>query len=206
MLAEKVKHLGLVDLCAHREGREWQTGGVDALIDQTPDGGEIFIVGRSLAVFANEHQRLITAISERGLRCTFVMADATAEPELKSLVKDDYAETDFHACWVTFQKTAAALGSISSCRGSFELYGIPAFVPETFAAHEREGGVKFCTLEVGIGVGSGERPSVYFIKTSEHDVYTHMNKIFRSILSGREPLLRVLPHTTEAETGRRQHV
>jgi hypothetical protein len=132
-----------------------------------------------------------------------VIADPTVEPRLKSLVKDDFAENELAGAWANFQTTAAVLGSVHNCRGSFELYGIPAYVPETFASYEREGGVEFCTLEVGIGVGSGERPSMYFIKTSEHDVYTHLNKIFRSIVDGREPLLKVVPRSTRAATGRR---
>ena len=48
LLAEKIHRLGLVDVASTRQERDWFRGDVLNLIEDTPDGGEIFIVGRSL--------------------------------------------------------------------------------------------------------------------------------------------------------------
>jgi hypothetical protein len=190
ILADKVKKFGLMDLGATRDDRDWFTGGVGQLIEDTPDGGEIFIVGRSLVAWSTEHKRLLHAVAERGVRCIFVIANPTVKPKLKSLVKDDYAEVDLAACWANFLLAAEELRKLPKCHGSFQVFGIPAFVPETFASYEGRD-VKFCVLEAGIGAGPDFRPNMYFARMSDHDVYSHLNKIFRAILIDRQPILKV---------------
>jgi hypothetical protein len=190
ILADKVKALGLMDLCASRGEREWFTGSVGTLIDNTPDEGEIFVMGRSLAAWSIEHPQLVRAVAERGVQCTFAIADPTADPKLRSLVKDDYAEVDLVSCWANFLQAADELRKQPKCRGSFQVYGIPAYIPETFGSYDR-GGAKFCVLEAGIGFGPDHRVSMYFAKQSDRDVYSHLNKIFRAILTQRKPLIKV---------------
>lgn len=190
VLADKVKRLGLMDICASRDDREWLTGSVGTLIDDTPDGGEIFVIGRSLVAWSTEHPRLIRAVAERAVRCTFAIADPTAEPKLKSLVKGDYAEVDLVSCWTNFLQAAEDLKKLPTCRGTFQAYGLPAYIPETFASYENSA-VKYCMLETGIGFGPERRPSMYFANVSDHDVYSNLNRIFRAILVDRQPLIKV---------------
>jgi len=191
LLAEKVQRLGLVDLAPTRMEREWFQGDLLNLIEDTPDGGEIFIVGRSLALWANHNNELATAIVDRGLRCRFCIADPTLEG-LQSLVEGDYAEQDLGSCWEHFLHMADAIEKHATNRsGSFELYGIPAYLPTTFAAHSRRDGIRFCSLEAGIGVGPGSRPIVYFQKVSDNDIYRGLYEIFSSVIKGRIPLLKV---------------
>ncbi len=191
ILAGKIERLGMVDLASGRHERDWLQGDVGELISQTPASGEIFIVGRSLVIWANNHRQLAEAVINRKVKCTFVIADPTLKG-LKSLVSEDYAMHDLQACWRTFRD--ALVPEIErragSSTGTFEVYGIPTYTPVTFACYTGPGGVRFCSLEVGIGVGPNERPSLYFRNVGESDIYSRMNAVFRKIIEGREPLVR----------------
>lgn len=188
-LANKVQGLGLVDLAPTRAEREWFRGDVLALIEDTADKGEILIVGRSLVAWTNHYNELVKAIVDRGVRCRFVIADPTIKG-LRSLVRPDYAERDVRVCWKHFQSMAQDIEAARSSRcGSFELYGVPAYVPTTFAAYSRRDGTKFCTLEAGIGVGPGARPSFFFQRVSDNDIYSGLYGIFVRIADRRALLL-----------------
>lgn len=193
IIVPKVERFGLVDL-GSRTDIDWYGGDLSEKIRDTPDGGEIFIVGRSLVAWTNYYKELAEAIIGRGLRCIFVMADPT-KPDLKSLVADEYAETDVPVCWKHFRENLYPLLEKRKTEksGLFELYGIPAYVPGTFASYERctkHGNEKYCTLEPGIGVGPTERAILYFMKVSDKDMYTRLYRIYRGIVEGRTPLLR----------------
>ena len=119
------------------------------------------------------------------------MADPTMQ-DLHSLVKDDYAEHDVLGVYKTFKGMRDRIQlSANSRSGCFQLYGIPAYLPETFASYIGEKNGQFCSLEIGIGVGPECRPSFYFKKVSDDDIYTNLNLIYREILKGLRPLLRV---------------
>src|SRR5262249_51865651 len=106
-----------------------------------------------------------------------------------SLVHGDYAKNELPGCWINFQQLAAMVKRESTHKsGSLEIYGIPAYVPTTFAAYVGKDG-PFCMLEPGIAVGPDERPFVYFDKTSDKDVYSALYKIYAGILANRTPLL-----------------
>jgi hypothetical protein len=199
MLASKVQRLGLIDLAAGRHERELFQGDVGTLISETPDNGTIFIVGRRLVIWANHHRELAQAIVNRGVSCTFVIADPTLKG-LKSLVLDDYAVTDLPTCWKTFKDLLAPEVARDATNGSgtFEVYGIPTYVPVTFASYTARDRSQFCSLEVGIGVGPAERPSVYFRSGYPGDMFGNLNRIFRRLIDGRQPLLRA-PNRKAAE-------
>jgi len=190
LLAETVQGLGLVDLCIQREHQKWFKGDVAKLIDDTPDGGEIFVMGRTLITWSNQHTRLLRAVAERAVRCTFAIADR--DRELHSLVKDDPAEKDVIASWENFEHAAEILQGLPQCRGFFQVYSLPVYLPETFGSYENATD-KFCILEPGIALGTEERPSMYFIRVSEQgeDVYSRLNRLFKGILVGRRPLIEV---------------
>lgn len=189
ILADKVKKLGMVDICVQREQHEWFKGDVANLIDDTPDGGGIFVMGRSLITWSTEHQRLMTAVAERGVQSTFAIADPT-DPKLRSLVKGDPAEVDVKACWANFLQAAENLKNLPQCSGLFQVFGLPAYLPVAFGSYENATD-KFCILEPGIAFGPQRRPSMYFVRVSNEDVYSILNRIFRNILDGREPMIKV---------------
>lgn len=190
-IAPKVEQLGLVDLSVGWTELDWYTGEISEKIVNTPNEGEIFIVGRSLVAWTRHHRQLADAIINRYVKCIFVIADPTL-PDLKSLVKGDYAEKDVPTCWEQFRdKLYPILEEYSGePKGLFELYGIPAYVPDTFASYTGPDRVRYCTLEPGIAVGPAERTILYFKQVSEKDIYTSLNKIYRGIIKNREPLLR----------------
>jgi len=191
LIADKVQKCGLVDVTATRNDRDWFHGDVSDLIEQTANGGEIFLVGRSMVAWANHHLQLATAIIQRDIQCTFVMADPTLGRKLRSLVTGDYAELDVPTCWEIFQTKLVPLIAGKATKGSFRVYGIPAYVPVTFSSYMNRAGIRWCSLEAGIGVGPDERPGLYFIKVGDDDVYSKLNGIYRKLVGCREPLLRV---------------
>lgn len=192
IIVPKVEKCGLVDL-GTRDDIDWRVGEISSIIKQTPDHGEIFIVGRSLVIWANNHMELVEAINKRGLRCIFVIADPTMT-RLRSLVGKDYAEKDLPTCWEVFKESLhPRLKKPAKGRtGLFAIYGLPTYVPDTFGAFMRSTGQdveKYCTLESGIGVGPSERAILYFKNVSEDDMYTKLNRIYRGIIKDRKPLL-----------------
>jgi len=191
IIAPKADRLGLVDLSVGSTDVEWDVGRIPEHIENTPEKGEIFIVGRSLVRWTTYHKQLADAIIERRVKCTLAIADPTIST-LKSLVNGDFAETDLPTCWKQFRENLYPILEKNSERpmGLFELYGIPAYVPDTFASYTGPDRVRYCTLEPGIGVDPAERPILYFKQVSENDIYTSLNKIYRGILKDRKPLLR----------------
>lgn len=202
LIAPKVKKYGLSALSVGSKDIDWTNAkfSIEEKIRDTPDGGEIFLVGRSLISWThhNSHDTLVEAITCRGLKCTFVMADPT-KPELKSLVKGDYAEKDVPVAWEKFSKVLqpyltdkyAKASAHGEQRGFFKLYGIPAYIPESFSAYTSKSGVQYCVLEVGIGVVSTERATFVFKKSSDNDIYSKLYAIYRSLLVNRYPLIQV---------------
>lgn len=190
IIVPKAEKLGLVDLSVGRGGIDWFDCNVAQRILDTPDGGEIFIIGRSLVIWANCYRELAEAIINRRVNCIFAIADPTF-PHLKSLVLDDYAENDLLACWKHFKDELFPLleKHKNGQTGIFKLYGIPAYIPETFACYTGSSNIRFCTLEAGIGVGPSERAIFYFKQISDKDIYTSLNNIYRGIIVGRNPLL-----------------
>jgi predicted phosphodiesterase len=202
ILAPKIRGLGLVDLSVGRERIDWPVVSktISTTIDKTPRDGEIFIVGRSLIAWTDHllYEKLAEAIVCKRIRCIFVIADPT-DPDLESLVKKDYAVFDLKRVWEFFStKIPPMIRSLAQERnlgeqdiGCFEVYGIPAYVPETFASYTGEDGIQYCSIEVGIGVAPNERTILYFQKIGEGDIYSSLNKIYRGIIQDRVPLLRV---------------
>jgi len=114
-------------------------------------------------------------------------------------VKDDYAEFDLPRVWDIFNKKLDPIIA-SKCKicniseeqiGYFEVYGIPAYVPVTFASYTKASGIQYCTLEVGIGVVPELRTLLYFQKVSDEDIYSSLHKIYRGIIAHRLPLKRI---------------
>lgn len=207
LLIHQIKHYGLADLSIGRNNLHWLQGEteIEDIIHHTPDGGEIFVVGRSLVGWA-DHKRygeLAKAIVCRRIRCILVIADPN-KPELESLVKGDYAKDDLERVRDTFSRQMP--DEVNAKRiehhvsekdmGFFELYGVPAYVPVTFAAYTKEDGAEYCTLEVGIGVTPPERPVLCFQHVNDEDMYSALCRIHRGIISGRTPLVR-LPEISE---------
>jgi predicted phosphodiesterase len=191
IIAHKAERLGLVDLSVGRNGVDWDAGRISEYIDNTPVDGEIFIVGRTLVSWTNYLDLLAVAITQRHVKCTFVIADP-CDPKLQSLVEGDYAKEHLISCMDQFYKNLypKLKNESGGPTGLFELYGIPTYVPDTFASYTGPDQVRFCTLEPGIGVDPNERPILYFKNVSENDIYTRLNKIYRGILKGRTALLR----------------
>lgn len=192
IIASKVEDFGLVDIAVDRTNIDWFGHcAIPKLIENTPKNGGIFIVGRSLVAWTTHYMQLADAIIDKCLKCTFVIADPTL-PNLKSLVLDDYAQNDLPTCWEHFHKNLYPRLKKRNRKnmGSFELYGIPTYVPTTFASYMGKDGVEFCNLEVGIGVTPSERVILYFKHVGEKDIYSTLNKIYRGMLRDRKPLLK----------------
>lgn len=189
IVADKVDLVGLVDIAIGHRTLDWPSATIADRIDKTPKNGEIFIVARSVVTWTTHWQHLAGAILNRGLRCTFILADRT----VKSLVQGDFAEHDVPKCLDIFEQTLTPYlrERWSQCSGQFLVYTIPCYVPTTFASYMGHGGNRFCSLEVGIGVGPEVRPIMYFQNVSEDDAYTHLNQIHRQILTGRHPVIKV---------------
>ena len=189
IIADKVDLTGLVDIAIGHRSLDYPSATIADRIDKTPQNGEIFIVARSVVTWTTHWQHLADAILNRGLRCTFILADRGT----KSLVDGDFAEHDVPKCWDIFEQnlTTYLRDRWSERSGEFLVYAIPCYVPSTFASYMGPGGTRFCSLEVGIGVGPEVRPIMYFQNVSETDAYTNLNTIFRRILTGRRPVIKV---------------
>lgn len=202
IIFHKIKELGLVDLSVGYTKIDWLDSmkKVEDIIDQTPEDGEIFTVGRSLMSYMQHLalERLAEAIVNKGLKCIFVIANPL-DSSLASLVRDDYAVPNLNAFWISIEKRFVPYlksqikhSQVARERmGFFELYGIPAYIPETFASYVSRDGIPYCSLEIGIGVTPSERPMLFFRNVSDGDIYSQLNKIYRSIMEGRVPLLRI---------------
>jgi predicted phosphodiesterase len=192
IITNKIDRQGLVDLSVGRSDIDWVGADLAQTIKSTQEDGEIFVVGRSLVIWGQNHHTLADVILKKRIKCTFVIADPTI-PDLKSLVFDDYSQHDLKACWENFK----TLNNILKANykpgdrvGSFELYGIPAYVPDTFSSYTRQDGVRYCNLEAGIGVEAPKRTTLYFQNVSDDDIYSSLNAIYRGILKDRKPLLK----------------
>jgi len=192
IIAPKIESLGLVDISIGRSNIDWLVTDIGKIIEDTPDEGDIFIVGRTLIIWGNNQRDLANAILQKKLNCTLIIADPRI-PDLKSLVEKDYAQNDLKAVWNNFKTLCDCLYQQKKNQqtGSFKLYGIPAYIPETFGSYINKNGEPYCTIEIGIGVGPTERVIIYFKKVtnSKKDVYSNLNKIYRGIIEGREPIL-----------------
>ena len=197
VIALKCEALGLVDLAVDRENLEWKKGGLNKMLEEIPEAGEIFMVGRSLVAWT-QHMRfksLTEAIRTKRLKCTLVIADPTLWA-LESLVEGDYAQGDLRKSWRAsyedFCNNATADLPISSdeSQGFLEVYGIPAFVPVTFARYTDKEGVGYCVLEPGIGVTPNHRPVLCFrqVDPNGNDIYGKLRNIYDGIPKGQKLL------------------
>lgn len=202
IIIPKIEKNGLVDLSVGQNSIDWidYAQQIDKIIDQTPINGELFIIGRSLIswVIHLKYLNLAKAIVFKKIKCTFVMVDAT-DDKLKSLVQPDYSEKDVRLAWNIFHTEMVQFIDqlmqerhyTSSEVGMFELYGIPAYLPETFAIYTREDGVKYCSLEIGIGVVPENRPILYFQNISNKDFFVNLEQIYKGIIVGRMPAIKI---------------
>jgi calcineurin-like phosphoesterase family protein len=203
LIGPRLQKLGLVDLTIDRHTADWRTGGIQGVLDQINEGGEIFMVGRSLVILG-EHklgEAVIQKIKEKHLRCNLVLADPT-RATLSSLVKDDYAMPDLRNMWRQLRpKLEARLTNPEPGGGYLEIFGIPAFIPTSFASFSigtRGRVLRYCCLEPGIGVVPADRPFMYFREVGTpdlarlgstnpkdyagDDIYNKLNKIYRSLI------------------------
>lgn len=72
---------------------------------------------------------------------------------------------------------------------------IPAYVPGTFTAITTKDGIRYCTLEEGIGVPPGkQRVYLYFQHLPEaggSDIYSKLFEIYKGIVRDRTPVLQL---------------
>lgn len=202
----KIEKYGLVDLSLGRKDLNWMhtENEIKDLIQNTPANSEIFIVGRSLVAWTNHklYEKIAEAIVNKKMSFKLVIADPKIK-DLKSLVYRDYAEEDLERVWDTFRKKISPkICEICSQKqstyqdiGKFELYGIPAYIPVTFACYVSKKGQKYCQLEVGIGVTPDKRPNLIFsnIPDSNDDFYSNLYNIYKGIISKREPIIQMPP-------------
>lgn len=167
----KVEKLGLVDLAIGRDNIDWEKPILHQIITTSPEGGEIFMVGRSLVSLFN-HELLIdivNAVKQKRLRCNLVMANPNMG-NLSSLVEGDYAMDDLRREWPGRCSQLKSLLPINPEQesGYLEIFGIAGYVPVTFASFclQLDGDtIRYCTLEPGISVKPWERPVLVFKET-----------------------------------------
>jgi pyruvate-formate lyase-activating enzyme len=216
-LQQKVTELGLVDIALRREDINWKYAerNLEALLTSVPEGGEIFIIARSLETWfrpRNYLELLGKIIVERRIRCTIAIPHP--HMRIKSLVLNDPSQNVQEDLWEQIKGTltrtldaamrdvgsdvelAAPRGASPEGRPHLEIYGIPAYVPATFSLISGRDGVEYCTLEVGIGVPPKEpRVYLYFQKLQAPptgmDVFRRLESIYRGILRERTPILRL---------------
>jgi hypothetical protein len=186
IIGPKVERYGLVDLAVGRANIDSATRDLSEVIANVPRGGEIFIVGRSLVIWANHHIELADAIIDNGINCVFVIADEICE----SLVTGDYAKNDVPVCWKQFERNLLPIlkerGNDAS--GTLDIYEIPCYVPITFASIDGKEG-KYCSLEAGIALAPASRPFLRFAEVSPPAIYTHLYTMYKGILKKRRPRL-----------------
>ena len=194
LFRERWESLGLADLAIGRENLHWKNGRLDDYLKEMPENGEIFMVGRTLVAWSEDNmlKSLKMAIESKNIKCTFVIADPTM-PCLKSLVDQDYAQEDLKNKWpIILKKLKEELPPCTSRKGFLKVYGIPAYIPATFASYTDKDGKGFCTIEPGIGVNRSDRPIICFRQmTTEkngNDIYHKINTIYRSIVEGKRIL------------------
>ncbi|MBN1601963.1 MAG: metallophosphoesterase [Chitinispirillaceae bacterium] len=157
------------------------------IVDPFKDGTEIFIVGRSLVQLGRDllGEKIADAILKHGYKCSFLIADPT-RPDVRSLV-EDYATVDvirntFPSMQEIFNQEE--FSSKSFTNGYLEIYGIPSYIPDTYASYKVED-KRYCVLEPGIGVEPHKRPKFCFIDIPENYecVYKLTENIYRDILN-----------------------
>lgn len=193
-LLGKVEQYGLIDLFVGRNASHMIAIGEkgEQKIEYTPDGGEIFIVGRSLAHW-HRHEcvdAILKAIVDRDLKFTFVLA--APDPELKSLVKGDHAELDVQITWKKFERIVKKLKEekVSDPKGAIQVYGIGAYLPVSFSSYQTEK-MNYCQLEVGITIDSSKRSSFFLKNVDSNDgVYTSLHEVYRKLIENLEPILK----------------
>ncbi|MCP4373865.1 MAG: metallophosphoesterase [Deltaproteobacteria bacterium] len=204
IICSKVDKHGLVDLVVGRKNIDWRSSSLRDVIEDTPVGGEIFMVGRSLVAWDNHelYKPLFEGINKKGLQCNLVTADPTIY-NLRSLVQSDYAMEDLRKMWPKFlgKLKKHLLPRTESRSGYLEIFGIPAYVPVSFASYTRKNSektVRYCSLEPGIAVIPEERPIMLFAEKTApsqekignlnpddydgNDVYNALNNIYRRII------------------------
>ena len=153
------------------------------------ESAEVLIVGRSLVMLTQERRlrAVAEAVRNRGLKCSFVIADPT-RPDVASLV-EDYATAD--VVTRTWPELRAVFGTpefakTSPSGGFVEVYGIRSYVPETYCSvFTPRPEYKYCVIEPGIGVQPMERPKLCFkaIPGATDGVFSKTERIYRDILS-----------------------
>ncbi len=191
-LAQRSEALGLVDLAVGRANLLWKQGGIDQYLEDVPEGGEVFMVGRSLVVWAQNkrYELLCNAVERKKLKCTFVIADPTL-PCLHSLVQGDFAADDLRRMWPGFlEELNSRLPPNAKREGYLEIFGIPAYVPTTFASYTGSDDHGFCVLEPGIGVRENDRPVICFkeVDPRGNDMFAKLKHIYRLIPAGKKLL------------------
>ena len=210
----KADELGFVDLALFREEAEgspyitWPhaSKGLSMFLESVRDGGELFIIARSLETWLKDDflKRLGERIIQDRLQCTIAIPHP--EKRVRSLVANDPSQNFKDTMWKEIQnKLVAQIGMVDASQpanpvgGQLEIYGIPAYIPATFTLIAgRE--VEYCTLEVGIGVPPRKpRLYLYFAKKPERDLppskkldaFRRLESIYRQILRERTPILRL---------------
>ena len=205
IIGAKVEKFGLVDLVIGRDKMDWRLGGIDKILAESPEGGEIFMVGRSLVslILHKLFEDIIKAIKQKRLQCNLVMADPM-RGNLDSIRNDDYAEEDVPQMWSIARSKLELMMSKNSDpkAGYLEIFGIPAYVPVSFASYcirRQKELIRYCTLEPGLAVTPEHRPFLCFREISQadptkigsinpldycgEDIYNKLNMIYRGIIN-----------------------
>ncbi len=202
IIIHKIENFGLVDLTIDRDNIDYVKHDLISILKEIPENGEIFMVGRSLIVWDKDlmSDDLIHLILKKQVRCNLVIADPSIA-NLSSLVKGDYAIDDLDR-WRKLQIIFEEKLKINSDnKGYLEIFGIPAYLPVSFASYcivKDKNFRRFCTLEPGIAVIPADRPIICFeenhplnpetigsVNPDDYDgddIYNKLNKIYRKII------------------------
>jgi hypothetical protein len=103
---------------------------------------------------------------------------------------------DAKDAWSQFETMANELSQLMkarpgrSDRGSFELIGLPVFLPVAFCSYSWERGDQRCLLELGIEDDPGERPYIYSLKRPT-GMYQNLHRLFERLVEHRRPSICV---------------
>lgn len=185
-LVPKIERAGLVDISVGWKNIDWAETNIETLIQKLAPKSDLYMVGRTFMAWSIHARGFAKQVAIRSIRCKMVIANPKI-PNLKSLVVDDQAQGELHAVYQTFERNLP-IGFREAIHegipgGFIEIYGIPAYVPETFSLLTLDDGTEYCNLEAGIAVTPGERVPLFFKHVGDNDVYSSLRRIFENIVN-----------------------
>jgi hypothetical protein len=184
-IGSKIEKAGLVDISVGWSDADWAPRNIGGLIARLAPNSDLYMVGRTFMAWSMYAKSFAEAVASKSIRCRMVIANPKLQT--KRLVADDQAQRELPTVFGTFERRLPVGFSQAShaakSRGFIELYGIPAFIPETFMAGTLDDGTRYCCLEIGIAVDPTQRTQLFFQHVGRGDVYSSLCRVYENILA-----------------------